>query len=68
MDLKVQIVAVDDDPNILAYLQEALESDRAGVLTTQDPSEGWNLIQRTHPDIALCTPAPDRSPAAAPKG
>lgn len=49
----VKLVAIDDDPQSLELIHDALEQDGLEIRTATDPEEGLSLIQRTHPEIVL---------------
>ncbi len=50
---KVRILVVDDDPAILEFLAEALGDGETEVLTSSDPSRGWQMVERLRPEIVL---------------
>jgi DNA-binding NtrC family response regulator len=53
MDSLVKILAIDDDPGVLALLKMALESDGVEVQVANDPEVGWEMVRQISPDIVL---------------
>jgi two-component system, NtrC family, response regulator HydG len=50
---KVEVVAIDDDPNMLDYVDEVVAQPGVRVSRFSDPLQGWNFIQRIRPDIVI---------------
>lgn len=51
--MKEKILLVDDNPNILSFLQPALENEGYGVITAVDGLEALHLAERAHPDLII---------------
>lgn len=51
--LKLNLVAIDDDPAILGLIREGLESLHLDIFTAADPSRGMDLIRGKRPQIVL---------------
>jgi len=49
----VKLVAVDDTPQALELVSEALQQDGLAIFTSSDPEEGLEIIFREHPQIVL---------------
>lgn len=49
----VKLVIIDDIPESIEFLSEALTRDSLEILAATDPEEGLDLIFREHPQIAL---------------
>jgi DNA-binding NtrC family response regulator len=49
----VKLVAVDDTPQTLELLTEALQQEGVAIFTATDPEDGLELIFREHPQIVL---------------
>src|SRR5260370_37249180 len=49
----VRLVAVDDDPLVLDFIESALGQPDLEIYRSSDPAEGWELIRRYHPDIVI---------------
>jgi DNA-binding NtrC family response regulator len=49
----VKLVAVDDTPESLELLSEALQQEGLVIFTSTDPAEGLEIIFREHPQIVL---------------
>jgi len=49
----VKLVAIDDTPQTLELLSEALQQDGVAIFTATDPEEGLEIIYREHPQIVL---------------
>jgi DNA-binding NtrC family response regulator len=49
----VRLVAIDDTPESLELVSEALEQDGLEILKATDPEVGMDLIFREHPQIVL---------------
>jgi DNA-binding NtrC family response regulator len=49
----VKLVAVDDTPQALELVSEALQQDGLAIFTCSDPEEGLEIIFREHPQIVL---------------
>src|SRR3989304_4482458 len=52
-NLPVLLVAIDDDPQCLALIEESLAQKELEILTTTDPARGLELVARKHPQIVL---------------
>jgi putative two-component system response regulator len=53
MELVKKILAIDDDPAVLAYLQAKLGGDYT-VVTTQLPSQALAMAREEMPDLVIC--------------
>ncbi len=51
MDIK--LIAIDDDPNSLELVSEALSESGLRILTADDPERGLELVRRERPAIVL---------------
>ena len=49
----VLLVAIDDDPQCLALIEESLTQQDLEILTTTDPARGLEWVARKHPQIVL---------------
>jgi len=49
----VKLVAIDDTPQTLELLSEALQQEGVAIFTATDPEEGLEIIYREHPQIVL---------------
>jgi len=49
----LQLVAVDDDVQILEFIAKVLASPDLTISKCADPHEGWALIQRIRPDVVI---------------
>ena len=50
---RVRVLAVDDDPNDLRYVRDALAGAGYAALVTGDPQEALGLMQAERPDVVL---------------
>jgi PAS domain S-box-containing protein len=50
---RTRILAVDDDPRILRYLERTLEEAGYSVLTSSDPGQVAALVEMEEPDLLL---------------
>ena len=50
---RVRVLAVDDDPNDLRYVRDALAGAGYTPLVTGDPQEALSLVEAERPDLAL---------------
>lgn len=50
---KTRILAVDDEPQVLRYLQRSLEEAGHEALMTGDPAEVAKLVEMEEPDVVL---------------
>lgn len=50
---EVKLVAIDDTPESLELVSEALAQDGLEIFTSTDPEAGLDLIYREHPQIVL---------------
>jgi CheY-like chemotaxis protein len=48
------ILAVDDDPGVLALVRANLEIDGYEVITANDGGEALEMVPREHPDAIVC--------------
>jgi len=48
-----QILAVDDDPLVLKALRPLLEPWGLGVIGLEKPTQFWDILQATQPDLAI---------------
>ncbi len=49
----IKLLAIDDEPDSLELIQDALTQPGLEVLTSTDPEDGWRMIRRVHPEIVL---------------
>jgi len=49
----VTILAIDDEPDSLELVQEALSQPGVAVMVTTDPEQGWRLVREKRPEIIL---------------
>ena len=47
------VLAVDDDPTVLAALRALLEADRRRVVTLDEPLRFWETLTATAPDLVI---------------
>jgi DNA-binding response OmpR family regulator len=47
------IALIDDDPAVLAFLEDLLSSEGYRVITAQTRNTGYDLIQQVRPDLVL---------------
>ncbi|MCA9755934.1 MAG: response regulator [Candidatus Eisenbacteria bacterium] len=47
------VLCVDDDPDVLTYLQVVLESEGFGFASADSAEEGLIAFRRVHPDILI---------------
>jgi DNA-binding NtrC family response regulator len=52
-DSPIKLLAIDDEPDSLELIQDALTQHDLEVLTTSDPEDGWRMVRRHHPEIVL---------------
>jgi DNA-binding NtrC family response regulator len=52
-NLQVKLVAIDDTPESLELITEALSDDGPQIFTSTDPEEGLDIVFREHPQIVL---------------
>ena len=52
-DSPIKLLAIDDEPESLEFIQDALTEPGLEVLTSTDPEEGWRIVRRSHPEIVL---------------
>jgi len=50
---RIKLLAIDDDPQSLELVSEALAGDGLRILTANDPESGLDLVRREHPEIVL---------------
>src|SRR5579884_1111057 len=53
MSAPVKLVAIDDTPQILELISEALQQEGLAIFTAGDPDEGLELVYREHPQVVL---------------
>ena len=51
--IKAKLLAIDDDPQHLALVRDALEKEPLEILTAQDPEAGFDLFLQVRPRIVL---------------
>lgn len=51
--LKPRVLAVDDDPQILAALESLLQPLKLDIKTLSDPLEFWDTLDATQPDLLI---------------
>jgi DNA-binding NtrC family response regulator len=49
----VTILAIDDEPDSLELVQEALTQPGVAIVVTTDPEHGWRLVREKRPEIVL---------------
>src|SRR5947209_7455776 len=49
----VKLVAIDDTPQSLELVSEALRQECLAIFIAEDPEEGLEIIYREHPQIVL---------------
>jgi len=49
----VTILAIDDEPDSLELVQEALAQPGVDIVVTADPEHGWRLVREKRPQIVL---------------
>ena len=52
-ELTISLLAIDDDPQSLLLIQDALSQDGLEILTASEPLRGLELVRRKHPPIVL---------------
>jgi two-component system, NtrC family, response regulator HydG len=52
-DLRVSLIAIDDDPQSLALVSAALEQDGLEITTEEDPVRGVETVRKLRPRIVL---------------
>ena len=52
-ELPILLLAIDDDPQSLEFVKDALTQENLEILTTTDPELGLELVLRRHPRIVL---------------
>jgi CheY-like chemotaxis protein len=53
VELTPTVLAILDDAESLEIIQAALTPQGARLLSTAAPEAGWDIVQRSHPDIIL---------------
>ena len=53
VELPVTVAAIDDDPESLQLLRDALRSEDLRLVTAANPADGLRLVAAHHPDIVL---------------
>ena len=48
-----KVLAVDDDPLVLAALKALLEPERIRVITLDEPLRFWEMLERTLPNLIV---------------
>ncbi len=51
--MKPRVLAVDDDPQILAALETLLQPLKLDIKTLSDPLEFWDTLEATSPDLLI---------------
>ncbi len=49
----IKLVAIDDEPESLELIEDALTQPDLKIETAADPDAGWELVRREHPEIVL---------------
>ena len=49
----MKIAIIEDEIGITNFLKQGLEEENYTVLTAEDGEKGWELIQKSHPDLIL---------------
>jgi len=52
-ELPILLLAIDDDPQSLEFVKDALAQENLEILTTTDPELGLEFVLRRHPQIVL---------------
>ena len=52
-EFTLSLLAIDDDPQSLLLIQDALAQDGLEILTASEPLRGLELVRRKHPPIVL---------------
>src|SRR5271165_6628045 len=50
---RIKLLAIDDDPNSLELVSEALSDNGLEIFTADDPERGLELLRRERPEIVL---------------
>src|SRR5690242_4717880 len=50
---RISLLAIDDDPQCLELVSEALEGNTLHILQANDPERGLELMRRERPQIVL---------------
>ena len=50
---RIKLLAIDDDPQSLELVSEALSDNGLNILIAGDPEAGLELVRREHPEIVL---------------
>jgi len=50
---RIKLIAIDDDPAMLEFIEEALSQDGLEILTSTEASGGLELVLREEPEIVL---------------
>ena len=50
---QIEIVAIDDDPRMLDFIEAVLARPGLNISKFSDPREGWERIRRIRPEIAI---------------
>jgi DNA-binding NtrC family response regulator len=53
MPSRIKLLAIDDDPQSLELVSEALADDRLTIFTAEDPEDALEMMRREHPAIVL---------------
>jgi DNA-binding NtrC family response regulator len=48
-----RLLAIDDDPQTLALIADALGDERLEILTAENPEAGFEMFLRVHPRVVL---------------
>ncbi|MGH7770823.1 MAG: response regulator [Candidatus Binatia bacterium] len=51
--IKTKVMAVDDDPQVLAIIQTLLKSEKIKVISLENPLRFWELLEETSPDLVV---------------
>lgn len=50
---RVTVLAIDDEPDFLEFVGEAISSETVDFLSTTDPEEALAMVQKRHPPVIL---------------
>src|SRR5579884_656495 len=53
MQPRIKLLAIDDDPQSLELVSEALSDNGLEIMTADDPQRGLEMVRREHPQIVL---------------
>src|SRR5689334_14151182 len=53
MDNRIKLVAIDDEPEMLRFLQEALAQESLAISTSTNPETGLQMVAQQNPEIVM---------------